>query len=209
MMYAYIGLAVVTEVQMTKTGFFVTLEGSGGEELKARVLRPDSGPGYGFHTDLEVEDTVLWACPDGDPGDGVYILGTWHEEAEPAPDAAIAQPKDRVWRAKNGTRIRLQTSGADLNLELLDGKRLNLGADSLTEPVVKGVAQRDAWYAWLDSLSSAINLLPIAATDPATTMALVNAIRALLVALAVPTSGTNAVLKRALQSALSEFVFTK
>lgn len=167
-----IGYATVLDINMTEQGLFVRLEAQPiGEEINARVLRPDSGPGYGFHAPVSVDDTILFACPSNDPADGVYVLGSWHEKAEPPPQFAKDDPDARGWRTKKGGQLRLEVDGAkfwiitdgdggDIILKLAGAAGLvQLGSDEATDFVVKGDTYRTAE----DSLFSALKARLVAA----------------------------------------------
>jgi hypothetical protein len=118
-MFDFIGIGTVTEDPVVRDdGIYVKIvcQPAGDGPWPARVATGSAGPSYGQHLPYEKDDTVLWCCPSGDPGDGLYVFGRFFEQAEPPPQQIKDNPTDEVWVAKKGRKLLLFTGGADLRL---------------------------------------------------------------------------------------------
>lgn len=119
-MFDFIGIGTVTSDPVVRDdGIFVKIvcQPAGDGPLPARVVVPSAGPSYGQHFPYEADDTVLWCCPSGDPGDGLFVFGRFFEQAEPPPGQIKDNPGEEVWVAKKGRKLLLYTGGADLLLQ--------------------------------------------------------------------------------------------
>ena len=157
--FQQIGLATVEAIRVDKSGVFFDLLGQPmGESLVGR-LATDCGDGYGRLVPFDVDDTVLYACPTGDPGDGVWVLGRFWEEAEKVPDAIVNAPGDEHWVAKPGRRLILQTAKSDIAmLATVDGgsgvvKVAGDGTISAVPPALKMVKLGSEVGAELDNVA--------------------------------------------------------
>lgn len=118
-MFDFFGIGTIaSEPEVRDDGIYVkvTCQPAGDGPWPARVAVPSAGPGYGQHFPYEVEDTVLWCCPGGDPGDGLYVLARFYERAEPTPKAVMDEPKAEQWVAKKGRNLALWSRQGDLKL---------------------------------------------------------------------------------------------
>ena len=118
-------LGVVQAVRVDRSGIVadVILLPDGDGPYPARMALPGAGVEHGGpYIPLEKDDTVLLACPNGDPGDGFLLLGRFFEEAEPVPAAIVDNPTDERWVAKPERQLVLQTSRGNLTLlSLVEG----------------------------------------------------------------------------------------
>jgi hypothetical protein len=117
-MFSQFGVGTITEIGTNDDGIvaLVTCQPVGEGPWPARVSFPSCGPNYGMNLPYEVDDTVLYCCPNGDPGDGLYIIGRFYEKAEPPPKVIVDNPDDEQWVAKKGRRLAIWTGGAELKL---------------------------------------------------------------------------------------------
>lgn len=115
-MFQQIGVATVEAVQIRRTGMFFDLIGQPtGEQLVGRMVTA-CGPDHGIVVPFEIDDTVLYAIPQGDPGDGAYVIGRFFEEAEPVPQVIVDNPNDEHWVAKAGRRLMFQSTDGTIRL---------------------------------------------------------------------------------------------
>lgn len=121
-MFQQVGVGIVTAISVRREGIFVELTGALGEELVGRVAL-ECGDDYGFYIPIDVDDTVLYACPNGDPGDGVWVTGRFFEQAEKVPQQIVdAGNAAEQWVAKAQRQIVLQTRKGNLRLNVaVDG----------------------------------------------------------------------------------------
>jgi hypothetical protein len=117
-MFSQFGVGTITEIGTNDDGIvaLITCQPVGEGPWPARVSFPSCGPNYGMNLPYEVDDTVLYCCPNGDPGDGLYIIGRFYEKAEPPPKVIVDNPDDEQWVAKKGRRLAIWTGGAELKL---------------------------------------------------------------------------------------------
>lgn len=117
-MFSQFGVGTITEIGTNDDGIvaLVTCQPVGEGPWPARVSFPSCGPDYGMNLPYEVDDTVLYCCPNGDPGDGLYIIGRFYEKAEPPPKVIVDNPDDEQWVAKKGRRLAIWTGNAELKL---------------------------------------------------------------------------------------------
>lgn len=114
-MFNQVGRATIDAYSVRKEGIFADLTCIPvGEQLSGRVCLPSAGDGYGMHFPYSVGDEVLYACPEGDPGDGVWIIGRYYEVAMPPPQVIQDNPDDEQWVAKSQRKLALWTGQADL-----------------------------------------------------------------------------------------------
>lgn len=115
-MFQQIGIATVDAVTIRRDGITFNLTGQPvGEELVGR-LTTDCGNEYGRVIPYDPGDTVLYAVPSGDPGDGVFVIGRFFETAEKVPQVIVDNPSAEHWVAKEERRLMLQTSRASIQL---------------------------------------------------------------------------------------------
>lgn len=118
-MFDFFGIGTIaSDPEVRDDGIYVkvTCQPAGDGPWPARVAVPSAGPGYGQHFPYEKEDTVLWCCPGGDPGDGLYVLARFYERAEPTPKAVLDAPKAEQWIAMKGRNLALWSRQGDLRL---------------------------------------------------------------------------------------------
>lgn len=181
-MFPQVWVAVVDAVRIDRGGWFADVTCMPeGQPLKARVALPGCGVEHGApYVPLEPDDTVLVSCPAGDPGDGVYIVGRFFEEAEPVPAEIVDNPGDELWVAKSGRKLVLRTSAGDLVLAAgPDGASarglVRLGSRTAGESVVLGDTYKgleetflDALSVYVDAVSAFANTVSMGALAPAT-----------------------------------------
>ena len=115
-MFQQIGIATVDAVTIRRDGITFNLTGQPvGEELVGR-LATDCGNDYGRVVPFDPGDTVLYAVPSGDPGDGVFVIGRFFEVAEKVPQVIVDNPNDEHWVAKPGRRIMFQSTRNSIEL---------------------------------------------------------------------------------------------
>lgn len=115
-MFQQIGIATVDAVTIRRDGITFNLTGQPvGEELVGR-LATDCGNNYGRVVPFDPGDTVLYAVPSGDPGDGVFVIGRFFEVAEKVPQVIVDNPKDEHWVAKPERRIMFQSTRNSIEL---------------------------------------------------------------------------------------------
>ncbi len=119
----------------------------------------------------------LRAYPEDGVGEGVAVLDGPYRELIIAgiPGLAVptTQPKGSTWLHSLGSNPRA--------LEVTDDK-ISLGAGA-TEKIIKGDTYLAAEKTFLDAINDALTGLPPIAMDPATTIALVNALRIAVLAI--------------------------
>jgi len=114
--FQQIGIATVDAVTIRRDGITFNLTGQPvGEELVGR-LATDCGNDYGRVVPFDPGDTVLYAVPSGDPGDGVFVIGRFFEVAEKVPQVIVDNPSDEHWVAKPGRRLMFRTSKSAIEL---------------------------------------------------------------------------------------------
>lgn len=157
--FQQIGLATVEAIRIDKEGVFFNLLGQPmGEALVGR-LSTDCGDNYGRFIPFDVGDTVVYACPSGDPGDGVWVFGRFWEVAEKVPDAIVDAPGDEHWVAKAGRRLTTQTTKADNTVKVLSDvgvgevKVAGDGTISAVPPLLKMVKLGSENLAELDNVA--------------------------------------------------------
>lgn len=115
-MFQQIGIATVDAVTIRRDGITFNLTGQPvGEELVGR-LATDCGNDYGRVVPFDPGDTVLYAVPSGDPGDGVFVIGRFFEVAEKVPQVIVDNPNDEHWVAKPERRIMFQSTRNSIEL---------------------------------------------------------------------------------------------
>ena len=115
-MFQQIGIATVDAVTIRRDGVTFNLTGQPvGEELVGR-LATDCGNNYGRVVPFDPGDTVLYAVPSGDPGDGVFVIGRFFEVAEKVPQVIVDNPNDEHWVAKPERRIMFQSTRNSIEL---------------------------------------------------------------------------------------------
>lgn len=121
-MFQQVGVGIVTAIKIRREGIFVELTGALGEELVGRPAQP-CGNDYGLYIPIDVDDTVIYVCPEGDPGDGVWVIGRFFEEAEKVPQQIVdAGDTAEQWVAKEQRQLVLQTRKGNLRLNVkVDG----------------------------------------------------------------------------------------
>lgn len=172
-MFQQVGLATVEAYRVDRNGIFFDLTGQPlGESLVARLLT-DCGDDYGRFVPFDVGDTVLYAVPMGDPGDGVWVLGRFFEEAEKVPQDIVDGKTDEWWVAKPGRKLTLQTAGGDavLSMAAKDGTKgvLRLGSKTAAESYVLGDTYKSLETTFLTALFTYVDA--VATAVPATVAA--------------------------------------
>lgn len=130
--------------------------------VTARVWTPYAGPGFGLFARIYKDDEVLVVFPGGDINEAVVMPGFWSASARqptlangtPDEDDAAIAPDDWLLILKPGTKMRIEASGADLELVTdqtvkVQAPHVELGTDP-TEKAVLG----DALSTWLTSTLS-------------------------------------------------------
>lgn len=151
-MFQQVGLATVDAVSVRREGIFFDLTGQPlGEDLTG-YLATECADDYGTYIPYDVDDTVLYVCPNGDPGTGVWVIGRFFERAERVPQQIVdAATSAEQWVAKSERQLVLQTANGALRLNVrtdaggasevkvaadgtisavpVDGKRVKLGSE--------------------------------------------------------------------------------
>lgn len=151
MLYQQVGFATVDAVSVRREGIFFDLTGQPlGEDLKG-YLATECGDDYGTYIPYDIDDTVLYVCPSGNPGSGVCVIGRFFEAAERVPQQIVdAAETSEQWVAKSERQLVLQTAKGALRLNVrtdggasevkiapdgtisavpVDGKRVKLGSE--------------------------------------------------------------------------------
>lgn len=167
-MFQQVGLATVDGIRVVREGIFFDLTGQPlGESLVARLLT-DCGDDYGRFVPFDVGDTVLYAVPMGDPGDGVWVLGRFFEEAEKVPQDIVDGKTDEWWVAKPGRKLTFQTAGGDavLSMAAKDGTKgvLRLGSKTAAESYVLGDTRKTSETPMLNAMVTAFTNIATAFT---------------------------------------------
>lgn len=165
-------LGTVQAVRVDRSGIVadVVLLPDGDGPYPARMALPGAGVEHGGpYIPLEKDDTVLLACPNGDPGDGFLLLARFFEQAEPVPPAIVDAPTDEHWVAKPGRVLALQTTNGDLVMALAataSGARgvLRLGSRTASQAAVLGDQQKALEKPMLDALFTALTNIAAAFT---------------------------------------------
>ena len=129
------------------------------QTVTARVWTPYAGAGFGLFARIYKDDEVLVMFPGGDINEAIVMPGLWSKDM-PQPtaangvldeDEAAIAPEDYLLILKPGTKMRIEASGADLELVTdqttkLKSPHVELGVDP-TEAAVLG----NALNTWLTS----------------------------------------------------------
>lgn len=117
-MFSQVGFGTITEIGTRDDGIYalVRCQPNGEGPWPARICFPSCGPDYGQNFPYEVDDTVLYCCPSGDPGDGLFVFARFYEKAEPPPKVIVDNPDDEQWVAKKGRTLAIWTRGGVLKL---------------------------------------------------------------------------------------------
>lgn len=103
---------------------------------------PYAGDGFGFYFPVEVDDVVLVAIPDGDPGAGPVVISRMWSAADKPPaelkgtadsdnPGQFHPSKDVILRCKPGSNTKIIVSaGANVNITVEGAGNVNLGVES-------------------------------------------------------------------------------
>lgn len=228
-MYDYVSLARIDLVHIDEDGTWcdITTLPEQNSNLTAKVGTPYAGDGFGLWLPLKVDDLVVVGVPNGNPNTNLTVIARiWNGLAKPPQlvqdnpdDVALVVEKSRQLRilteeadatlqTKTSGKVEIDSAG-DINLKLSGNGHGHLGSDTATEPLLLGQKTETAFQTWTAAFNAGALALPAAATDPATTLALVNAIRVFLLSFATPGTGINAKLVSDITAALSQKFFTE
>lgn len=83
-----------------------------GDLHTAQLSSPYAGPGYGFYFPLNVDDYVLVTAPNGNPDEGLTIIGRPWSGGEPPPQDAVDNPADVLLVVQQDSNVRIRVQGA-------------------------------------------------------------------------------------------------
>lgn len=128
----WFSFATVEAVGVDKEGVFVdVILQPTGDFLTCRLGTPYSGPNFGFHIPISIDEEVVVGLPSGDPLHGGVIIGRLQSASDPLPQEAIDHKDDFVLVVQDKKSVRLAVNG--------DGAKIFLGAVDAT----RGVARKN------------------------------------------------------------------
>ena len=101
----------------------------------ARVGSFYAGPGYGFYAPLDVEDEVFVGYPDGNPNNGLVVIGKLWSNADLPPATAKDNQGDVCLHIKKDVTLRIQTFGSGNVVVGAENGKVLLGDETGTQPV--------------------------------------------------------------------------
>lgn len=110
---SFVSLAIVTKVSVEAAGVICDVTLMPSKLTESAVYTPIyGGSGYGLYAPIEIDQMVVVLAPEGDPNEGLRIIGRAWDQGEPPPQAVIDNPTDFMLVVQKDSTCRITTAGA-------------------------------------------------------------------------------------------------
>lgn len=133
---SFVSLAVVTKVSVEETGIICDVTLLPSQVPESAMYAPIyGGGGYGLYAPIEVEQLVIVLAPEGDPNEGLRIIGRAWDAGEPPPKDVTDHPADFLLVVKQDASCRITTAGTGTVVIVSDAKIELRSKDGTAHPL--------------------------------------------------------------------------